>query len=360
VYGVYAHVPWCRVRCPYCAFAVDTRREPAEAEWVAGVLRDWDRERVHFDGPPATLAFGGGTPSRADPASLAAVVEAIGPTHEIGMEANPEDVSGARVRAWRDLGVGRVSLGVQTFDPRVAPGFGRAHSAGRAAEALDRLMQADFRSVSVDLLFGDAAQSPEGVAADVDRAARAGVHHVSLYALTIEPGTRFSARGRAGAAEEAWLAQHDAAQDRLLHHGFERYEVSNHARPGHRARHNEHYWRARRWAGLGPSAHGWRPDGWRVANVEDFDGWAAGAPPALERPGGEALLYELVWSTLRHVDGVDVEGVAALTGFRLVAEPALVASGVLRLEEGFLRLAPAAFNTSDAVVERLVRRAVPV
>jgi putative oxygen-independent coproporphyrinogen III oxidase len=350
VYGVYAHVPWCRVRCPYCAFAVDTRAQPDEAGWVTGVLADWARESPWFDGPPATLAFGGGTPSRANPRSLEQVVEAVRPTLEVGMEVNPEDVTAERVREWRALGVSRLSLGVQTFDATLAPKLGRAHSARQAVAALDLLMSGSFRSVSVDLMFGQEGQGVDSLLADLALAVSAGVQHLSLYALTIEAGTRFSADGRRPVHEDRWVQLHDEAARFLGEAGLERYEVSNFAGPGHRAVHNEHYWRARHWAGLGPSAHGWRPDGSRTANAEAFDDWALGAGPTVERPTGEALLYELLWSTLRHVDGVDIEATERKTGRVIGAPDRLLSEGILWRENGHLRMAASAFAISDAVV----------
>ncbi len=321
---------------------------------MAGVLRDWEREAPWFEGPPTTLAFGGGTPSRADPRSLAAVVEAVRPSREVGMEANPEDVSRLSVRAWRDLGVSRLSLGVQTFNPALAPALGRAHSARQALSALEAAMATDFRSVSVDLMFGQAGQTVEALVADLDTAASAGVHHLSLYSLTVEPGTRFAVEARAGVDEDRWVELHDAAALRLEELGFERYEVSNFARPGHRAEHNEHYWRARHWAGLGPSGHGWRPNGERTANAENFDEWASGSPPAVERPGGSALFFELVWSTLRHIDGVNAPEVVRLTGFRVMAPDRLLNEGLLRWEGDHLRLSTRGFAISDAVVAAVV------
>lgn len=354
MYGVYVHVPWCRVRCPYCAFAVDTRRSPDERGWLEGVLRDWAREAPHFPGSPTTLAFGGGTPSRADPASLAAVVQAVGPLGEVSLEANPEDVSPEALSAWRSLGVTRLSLGVQTFQPQLAPKLGRAHSARQAVAALDAVVAAEFDHVSVDLIFGQAGQQVADLVADIDRAAAVGVQHLSLYSLTVEPGTTFAARTGVAVEEDRWVELADAGVARLAALGFEQYEVSNFALPGHRSAHNEHYWRARHWAGLGPSAHGWRPDGTRTANESVYAVWAAEASTACERPAPDALLFELVWSALRHIDGVPRALVAAHTGHSLVAPEALLRDGVLRWDVDHLRLDARAFPISDGVVQAVV------
>ncbi|GDX82016.1 coproporphyrinogen III oxidase [Deltaproteobacteria bacterium] len=358
MYGVYVHVPWCRIRCPYCAFAVDTRRAPDDAAWLARTLEDWARERPFFEGRPETLSFGGGTPSRADPAALATVVQAVDPAGEVSLEANPEDVTPQRLEAWRTMGVNRLSLGVQTFQPALAPRYGRAHSARDATDALLAVSKAGFRSFSVDLIYGHPEQTVAMLVEDIDHAVATGVDHVSLYSLTIEPGTRFGDRGQTVADEDHWCALHEAAVQRLEASRLQRYEVSNFSRKGARSVHNEHYWRARHWAGLGPSAHGWRPDQARVANASDVSAWLAGAPPAVEGVTGRARLWELVWSTLRHVEGVDRARVRFLTGAEVVCPAAAIEAGLLVEDSASIRLTPDGFAVSDAVVEAVVQATV--
>ncbi|MSQ00355.1 MAG: coproporphyrinogen III oxidase family protein [Myxococcales bacterium] len=349
MYGVYVHVPWCRSRCPYCAFVVDTRRHRPDEAWRDRVLADWERERGHFVGSPTTLSFGGGTPSRADPAVLAAVARAVAPAGEVSLEANPEDVTPESVRAWRDLGVTRLSLGVQTFQGRLAPRLGRAHSSRQSLAALAFSQAAGFASTSVDLMFGLTGQRPEELAADLQVVFDHGVPHVSLYGLTIEPGTRYEADGHEVVDDDHWRALHDAAVETLEASGRRRYEVSNFARVGHRSVHNEHYWRGRRWAGLGPGAHGWRPSGIRVANTPDVEAWLAGRQAEEEQPSPEALFFELVWSTLRHIDGVDVERVRAVTGISVSVPGEYERAGLVRRCGGFLLLEPAGFVLVDGI-----------
>lgn len=358
MYGAYVHVPWCRYRCPYCAFVVDTRREPPHDAWRDAVLRDWERERPYFAGAPTTLSFGGGTPSRADPRALAAVVRALGPTGELSMEVNPDDVDAERLAAWRDLGVSRLSVGVQSFQPALAPRLGRAHAAREAHHALDLAQAAGFASISVDLLFGHPDQTDAELDADLAEVARRGLPHVSVYSLSIEPGSRYAQVGQATVEEDRWVAMYERVVDGLGAAGLPRYEVSNFARPGHRSVHNELYWRARPWAGLGPGAHGWRPDLARVANPSDVDAWMAGAPPEVEEPAGEALLFELVWSTLRHVDGVDRARVRAATGVLPVAPRQAVEAGLMTETADTLRLERGGFALSDALAEAVVRESV--
>ena len=349
MYGVYVHVPWCRTRCPYCAFVVDTRRRPVDESWRDRVLLDWERERGHFVGRPSTLSFGGGTPSRADSTVLAAVARTVAATGEVSLEANPEDVNLEALREWRNLGVTRLSLGVQTFQPRIAPRLGRAHSSRQSLTALALTQAAGFASTSVDLIFGLSEQRPEDLAADLQVVLDHGVPHVALYGLSIEPGTRYEADKREAVDDDRWRALHDAAVETLEAGGLQRYEVSNFARTGHRSLHNEHYWRGRRWAGLGPGAHGWRPSGIRVANTTDIEAWLAGRQAEEEQPSPEALFFELVWSTLRHVDGVDVERVGAVTGISASVPIEYERAGLVRWRGGFLVLEPAGFVLVDGI-----------
>jgi oxygen-independent coproporphyrinogen-3 oxidase len=153
--------------------------------------------------------------------------------------------------------------------------------------------------------------------------------------------------------DDGWRALYDLGVSRLREAGIERYEVSNFARGGHRSAHNEHYWRARRWVGLGPSAHGWRPDGVRVANPSDLASWSAGVAPKCERPTPDQLLRELLWSTLRHVDGVDRAHLRASTGRELRCPAALLREGLVFADAASVRLTEAGFPLADAIAEAL-------
>jgi oxygen-independent coproporphyrinogen-3 oxidase len=353
--GVYIHVPWCRVRCPYCAFAVDARKERPGAAWRDGVLRDWALQAVHFDQRPSTLYFGGGTPSLAEPTHVAAVIQAVAPSGEISLEANPGDLEPGRLAALSDIGVTRLSIGVQSFVPATARRLGRGHRVGENRSLVERALRAGFRSVSIDLVFGVPGQTMDALREDLAVAGALGVHHLSCYGLTIEPGTPFHRAGWTAAEGDAWAESYAEAVDRLETAGLHRYEVSNFARPGHRCVHNEHYWRARPWAGLGPSAHAWLPGGERWAQVPGFDDWAAGAPPTVERPGPRALLQELTWSTLRHRDGIDLDKVEAICGMRPRVPRDAPWAPLLAVTPGAIRLMPGAYALADALAEQIAK-----
>lgn len=368
-WGVYVHVPWCRAVCPYCAFAVQPAPGPVDAgPWLAHLLRHWDARRGAFPGRPATLFFGGGTPSRLPPDAIARVVDAVAPRGEVTVEANPEDVTPAWLSGAVRAGVGRLSLGVQSFDPARARRLGRARSHAVAHEVVRRVADA-VPTFAVDLMFavppGPGRPAREPLAADLERAVDLGVPHVSLYGLTIEEGTRFGAAAARGALApvdpEAWRAAYDGAVRVLRAAGLPRYEVSNFARPGHQSAHNRLYWTDAPYLGLGPSAHGYLPDGARTVEHRDLATWLAAPPePATtERPPPRARATDLLVSALRSVDGVDRARLRATTGLDVDVPSALVRGGLLDVAGDRLRLTDDGFPLCDAVVSRLVEALSP-
>ncbi len=378
-WGVYVHIPWCAIRCPYCAFVVDARTTRPERAYTEAVLRQWDEERVFFDGRPHTVYFGGGTPSQADPAEIRAIIDALNarPGAEISAEVNPGKLDEGRIAGLRDAGVNRVSLGVQSFQPAIARRLARAHSARDAAHAYDLARRLGFRSVSIDLMFAVPGQTLADLDADLDRLAADPPDHVSLYGLTLEPGTPFARAAERkpspnpDADDDLWRAMYDRASERLAEIGIEVYEVSNFAARGHRCAHNEHYWRARPWAGIGTSAHGFRPDHRRTQAVATVDGYLADPTTRVEEVPARALAAELIGSTLRHVDGVDLAALTATTGLvidlervdaRLRRDTLCHSGNTLRIRKNFLPVADhVAARLCDALrFSTAVPEAVPV
>jgi oxygen-independent coproporphyrinogen-3 oxidase len=266
---VYLHVPFCTRRCSYCDFAIAVRKQVPSDAYVAAVLREWalwQNESV-WDGSPEvqTIYLGGGTPSRITPAAVDQLLDRIATDRhissgaEITLEANPEDVTLTAATAWRAAGVNRVSLGVQSFDPGVLQWMHRTHTADQVPRAVEALRCAGIADLSLDLIFGLPAGLQRDWPADLERAFALVPEHLSLYGLTVEPHTplgHWVRRGQVAAIDdddyaEEFLAAHHALTSR----GYEHYEVSNAARPGHRARHNSAYWRRASFIGLGPAAH---------------------------------------------------------------------------------------------------------
>jgi putative oxygen-independent coproporphyrinogen III oxidase len=266
-FGVYIHWPFCLSKCPYCDFNSHVRREAIdEPRFVRAFAAEIAATAARIPGRTvATIFFGGGTPSLMQPATVAALIEAvagawqIAPDAEITLEANPTSVEVARFRGYRAAGVNRVSLGVQALDDRALAELGRMHSAGEALDALG-VARAVFDRYSFDLIYARPNQSPREWASELRTALAQAGEHISLYQLTVEPDTPLAALHAAGKLrppdEDAARVLYDVTQEICAAHGLPAYEISNHARPGGECRHNLIYWRAKEYAGIGPGAHG--------------------------------------------------------------------------------------------------------
>lgn len=367
-WGLYVHVPWCRLRCPYCAFYVlpDPRDADLHDRFVDRVIAEVGRRSVDFSGPPRTVYLGGGTPSRLAPGALTRLLQAIVPPgcEEVTVEANPEDVTDAWAEAAKAAGVHRVSLGVQTLHPGHARLLGRARSPADAQAAVPRLR--GLRSFSVDLMFGLHGQTLEDLDRDLDAVLATGAPHISLYGLTIEEGTGFeraAARGRVVAAdEELWRAMYARIVDRLKDAGIQRYEVSNFARSGHLAIHNPGYWRGRPYLGVGPGAHSLLPDGVRTIDRPDLDRWMTGdVEESRELPDAEEAATDLLISAVRTTAGLAESVLAARTGLvpSARARERLITAGWIHDQPGWMILTDEGFFVADAVVAELGRDLVP-
>jgi oxygen-independent coproporphyrinogen-3 oxidase len=303
-YGVYVHFPYCAHRCPYCDFAVTTRPVPADGRYARAVLAELALRAAPFEPLRCVSLFlGGGTPSRWAVEEVAAVVAGVRARcglpddAEVTLEANPESCDRERLLGWRQAGVNRVSIGVQSFDPGVLAQLGRRHDGESAARAI-AAAAAVLPNVSVDLIQAGRRSSVAIAAADAARAVACGAVHVSAYALTLDPEimaeevplARAARTGRlAFPGDDEALAQARAARATLRRLGLRRYELSNFARPGRESRHNQLYWQGESYLGLGAGAAGCRrgPDGGvRWQNLRDADAWLA-AVEAGRFPTGE-------------------------------------------------------------------------
>jgi oxygen-independent coproporphyrinogen-3 oxidase len=361
----YVHVPFCARRCSYCDFAIAVRPEVPVAAYVSGVAAELAVRGIAAAAVPVwTLYLGGGTPSRLGAAGIPALLEALAPWlvpapgAEVTVEANPEDVTPEAVAAWRAAGVNRLSLGVQSFDPKVLAWMHRTHAPDDVARAVQAARAAGIADVSVDLIFAVPDALDRDWRRDLEAALALEPTHLSVYGLTVEPQTplgRWVARGAATEApDDRYEAEFLATHDVLEAAGFEHYEVSNYARPGYRARHNAAYWLGVPYLGLGPSAHGF--DGTvRRWNLPAWTAWhaaVAGAPPrdpveGTERLTAEQREAETVYLGLRTVEGLVLRpGEDAVTD-RWVDE------GWAARRDGRLALTPTGWLRMDALAAAL-------
>lgn len=361
-WSAYLHWPWCRTRCSYCAFNVRTT-PPRSADWLAGVVAGWQSARDHFPGAAEALYLGGGTPSLAPPEVVGAAIRAIPtvPGAEFTLELNPGTIDRDGLLRLQDVGITRLSIGVQTFARHHARRLSRGHTVRATRDMLALAPTLGFESWSADLIFSLPDQTLGELAEDLATLLAHDPPHVSIYSLSYEPGTPLHAARDAGRLrpvdDELWAEQYDLVVNTLEDAGLIRYEVSNFARPGHRGRHNERVWRGAAYLGLGPGAHGFRPDGHRTLGAPELDDWLRRPEGKAELPRPEQAAIDLVLSTLRHVNGLPLGLLASRTGARVDMVPLgpLLERGLLERvgPEPHLRLLPAAFPLADAVVARV-------
>ena len=331
--SVYVHAPFCARRCRYCDFAVEVDRRPRGSRWLGAIRRELDTLLESGEAPLAsrlrTLYVGGGTPSLLEPRYVAGLAEALGsgrvghPELEWTVEANPESFDAKVARVWAAAGVNRVSLGVQSFDADALRWMGRLHGAAEVGAAVEHARAAGLTNLSLDLIFGLPDQVERSWEDDVARALELEVPHISLYGLTVEPGTalhRDVARRRARMPGEGrYRDEYLYAADTLSRAGYSHYEVSNFALPGFASRHNLACWRGEPYLGLGNGAHS-HHRGRRWWNERDWPAYAESiAKSGRARAGGEAptaeqARLESLWLGLRTADGLEeraLDGAAA-------------------------------------------------
>jgi putative oxygen-independent coproporphyrinogen III oxidase len=377
--ALYVHWPFCRAKCPYCDFNSHVRHGVDAPRWQRALLTELERMAAETPGRALTsIFFGGGTPSLMPPGTVAAVIAAAcrhwpsARPIEITLEANPTSVEAGRLQGFREAGVNRVSLGIQALDDAALAFLGREHGVGEALAALE-LAQRTFPRVSFDLIYARPGQSAAAWRAELGRALAQGTGHLSLYQLTIEPGTRFHTLHSQGRLtmpdDEAQALLFELTQDMLGEAGFRAYEVSNHARPGETCRHNLVYWRSGDWHGLGPGAHGRLSlAGKRVATqaVRLPETWLRAVETMgsgeLSRVGltAEDRLEELLLMGLRLEEGVPLE---RLMGLRRACPPAafderalerMVAADLLRMAGGRVAATPAGRRLLSSVLATLL------
>ena len=365
--ALYIHWPFCVSKCPYCDFNSHVRDSVDQAQWREALLQDLAFEaEAHPKGPLRSIFFGGGTPSLMDPATVAALVEAAGrhwglDEHiEITLEANPSSVEAARFAALAAAGVNRVSLGLQALDDEALRFLGRAHDVAEGLTALETA-QRHFDRVSFDLIYARPGQSVEQWRSELERALSFDTGHLSLYQLTIEPGTRFAAMAAKGELPQAdpdhGASLYELTQALTEAAGLPAYEISNHARPGEESRHNLTYWRYGAYLGVGPGAHGRRggsatvrhrkPENWLSALARNGNGLAQMTPLSAAEQAAEALLMGL-----RLKEGVVLDRVALILNLDAVRR--LERQGLVANADGRLRTTSRGTLLLDAILAEFV------
>ncbi len=375
-FGVYVHWPFCAAKCPYCDFNSHVRSAVDQERWKAALVTAIRETAAMVPGRQVdSVFFGGGTPSLMPADTVAAVLDAVAmawsmaPDAEITLEANPTSADAQRFRGYRDAGVNRLSMGVQALNDADLRALGRLHSAEEARRAFD-VARATFPRISFDLIYARQGQTLADWQRELQAALAMAADHLSLYQLTIEPGTRFgdlAARGRLRGLPDADLAAdlYLATQAICAAAGMPAYEVSNHARPGAEGRHNLIYWRYGDYAGVGPGAHGRLSvdaTKWATHDAPRPEDWLA----CVERQGhgrverasvsGRDQAVEMLLMGLRLEEGVAMQRFETLSGSALSTEALaeLGELGLVEIRDGALRATRAGRPLLDSILKRLL------
>ncbi len=370
--GIYIHIPFCKQACTYCNFhfSVNLKQAPALLNALEREIRE---SPARFPEPEiSSLYFGGGTPSILAPEDIALLIFAVRqsynllPDAEITLEANPDDILPENLQVWKEMGINRLSIGVQSLDEAELRHMNRSHGAQQARTCIELARQQGFHDLNLDLIYGSEWLSDENWQAHMDWAFESGVQHISAYGLTVEPRTRLGKQVEKGLLkgpeEEKQARQYLMLAAEAEKRGWDFYEISNLCKPGHRARHNSSYWANEPYLGIGPSAHSFhgKTRSWNVAdNARYIEAIGSGEPSREnEELGAGEILNEYLLTHLRLVEGVDLNHAEALLpGWALNNQKSMAEfaeQGLARLENSHILLTASGRLLADRISAELM------
>lgn len=369
--GIYFHIPFCRRICAYCDFYKNADLRLME-QTLAAMEREVVARRDFLRGEAVrTIYFGGGTPSLASAEWIGRAIELCremfdcSPLEEVTLEANPDDLSEGYLRALREVGVNRLSIGIQSFDDEVLRTMNRRHDAAAAVRAVETARAVGFDNITIDMIYGLPFGPKDALTRSLAQAVALGVEHLSAYHLTIEPNTRFGRMAERGelapVPEEESERQYNQVHTTLAEAGYDHYEISNFAREGRRSRHNSSYWQSQPYLGIGPAAHSFDGESrvWARSSVADYlAGVDRGECYENELLTATDRYNETIMTSLRCREGVDLAELEKKFGRArkeyFVNETArFVASGVLVSDGNRVAMCPERWLVSDSVIAEL-------
>lgn len=371
--GIYLHIPFCRQACTYCNFHFSTSLKLKE-ELLAALHRELELRAGYLDGEPVeTIYFGGGTPSLLAADEISRLAETImkhydtGSLGEFTLEANPDDLTASYLKSLKGTPVNRFSIGVQSFRDEDLRYMNRAHNAQQADYAIKAAQDAGFSNLTIDLIYGTPGLNDTAWKENLEKVRGLDIPHFSSYALTVEEGTALHHAIRqkktAPVDAEQSAAQFEILMDAAAAMGYDHYEISNFARPGHYAVHNTNYWRGKKYLGAGPSAHSFngRERQWNVANNALYikNLLSEGKIPAeKEQLSDTERLNEYIMTSLRTMWGCDLDHISrewdASTAGRLLRNAIIfVEKGQMIQEEQLLKLTKAGRLLADGIAAEL-------
>ncbi len=275
--GIYIHIPFCKKACHYCNFHFSTQIEHIN-DFVDALLKEMSLQQNYLHQPVQTIYFGGGTPSLLNEAQLHKILKAIdanfvsSPNIEITLEANPDDINIEKTKMWSSQGINRLSIGIQSFQQEALNWMNRAHNTNQSHQSIENAIKAGINNLSIDLIYGTPHLTNEALINDIEILNTYQIPHVSCYALTVEEKTALHTLIKNKKIQDVdankQALHFEIIVDQLEKNGFEHYEISNFAKPGHQSKHNSNYWKGVPYLGLGPSAHSYNVHSrqWNIAN----------------------------------------------------------------------------------------------
>lgn len=377
--GLYIHVPYCRNKCLYCDFYTGGSRIAKWPSFVSSILEELWHRHNEIDINYKTLYIGGGTPSLLPIGEFEKLIEGI--HHVIGnieweeftIEVNPEDVSAEKIEIWRKSGVSRISIGVQTLNDAELINIGRGHDSQMAIEAT-RLLIEKFRNISVDVMFGLPGQTLESYEKSLKSIIELQPTHISSYSLMLESGTAMTLLAREKRitlpSEEDWIAMYETTLFLLREAGYERYEISNFARPGFESMHNKSYWEGKPYLGLGPAAHSYDGNRIRRNNPMNIKGYLQFYGKNIATSKGQLfykeeilteqeLREEMLMTRLRTIPGLNLKGFSERFGdtqkeILLQKAKRFILPGLMKENNGNLSITEKGFLVSDSIISSLI------
>ena len=352
--GIYIHIPFCKKACHYCNFHFSTQIQNIDP-FVGALVKEISLQQNYLDGPIETIYFGGGTPSLLQQSHLEKIVNSLHQhfnlSHltEFTLEANPDDISLEKTKLWQSFGINRLSIGIQSFQQEALYWMNRAHTAKQSFEAIENAKSAGIHNISADLIYGTPQLSDDHLLKDMSILTSYDIPHISCYALTVEEKTALHQLIQKKEIEnidtEKQARHFELLANTLQQHGFEHYEISNFALPGHRSKHNSNYWKGIPYLGLGPSAHSYNINSrqWNMANNQLYmqSIHQGTVPYEMESLNKAARYNEFMMISLRLLEGVDLHilearfGEAYLAHTKSILKPLLAAEKLIITNAGF-------------------------
>ncbi|MDE6703617.1 MAG: radical SAM family heme chaperone HemW [Muribaculaceae bacterium] len=359
--GLYIHIPFCHSKCIYCDFYSMPQTARLDA-LLDALAREYELRRDEITAPFTTVYIGGGTPSIVDPAKLARLCKALpmSDAEEFTIEVNPEDVTAERIKAWRDIGINRISMGIQSFDDNELHAIRRRHSAADVMKALDMLLEGGINNISCDLIYGLPGQSLMSWQDSLKRLLDYRLPHISAYCLSYEPGTALHVRMSAGKVtptdDETLEIMYSNLCRATADAGYEHYEISNFSLPGMRSRHNSSYWTGTPYLGLGPGAHSYDGKTRRFNPGKLKEYIDSASITVVDEETENERFNDLLITALRTADGLDFSELTPERAEYLnnAVKPFIANGQIITNEIGRLRISEAAWFRSDAILRELI------